>query len=85
MCSYVFKVLPNSGLIMAYTPFMIDDEKRSLIGTSPDIFADNSLEGYRERIALYLNGESCDLYSVRLKWDNVLVETLEMIEEGRSE
>ncbi len=83
--SYVFKALPNSGLIMAYTPFIIDDEKRSLIGTSPDIFADNSLDGYRERIAMYLNGESCDLYSVRLKWDNVLVETLEMIEEGKSE
>ncbi len=83
--SYVMKVLPNSGLIMAYTPFMTEDLKRSVIGTSPDIFCTVSLENYRKNVDLYLSGEVCYPYEMRLKWDNVLIKTLEIIKEDEKD
>lgn len=85
---YVMDVLPNSGLLFIYNPSYSlngDGTNNSAYGTSPDIYSDLSAEGFLTYESLIKNGDDPYTYENRLKWDSVLIKTLEMIEEGKSE
>ena len=81
---YVMDVLPNSGLLFTYNPsysLNSDGTNNSVYGTSPDIYSELSVENYLTQQELIKNGEDPYTYENRLKWDNVLIETLEIIKE----
>ncbi len=81
---YVMDVLPNSGLLFIYNPsysLNSDGTNNSAYGTSPDIYSEISAEGFLTYESLIGNGEDPYTYENRLKWDDVLIETLEIIKE----
>lgn len=81
---YVMDVLPNSGLLFTYNPaysLNSNGTNNSVYGTSPDIYSELSVENYITQQEFIKNGEDPYTYENRLKWDNVLIETLEIIEE----
>lgn len=76
--------LPNSKLVYLYTPaksFNSDGTDNSIYGTSPDIYADLSADGYIKIKTLIAEGQDPYTYENRLKWDDVLIKTLEIIKE----
>lgn len=76
--------LKNSGLAYTYTEFKCfnpDGTSNSAYGTAPDIYSALSVENYILQRELIENGEDPYTYENRLKWDNVLIETLEIIKE----
>lgn len=78
--TYSFKAdsLPNSGLVFIYNPgkaFNPDGTVNSVYGTSPDIYAEQTYDGYKILNSL----EEPYAYENRLKWDSVLKETVEII------
>lgn len=78
--SFMADSLPNSKLVFIYTPgkaFNSDETVNSVYGTSPDIYAEQSYDGYKLLNAL----DNPYTYENRLKWDNVLIETIEIIKE----
>ncbi len=78
--SFMADSLPNSKLVFIYTPgkaFNPDETVNSVYGTSPDIYAEQSYDGYK----LLNASDDPYTYENRLKWDNVLIETIEIIKE----
>ncbi len=78
--SFMADSLPNSKLVFIYTPgkaFNPDETVNSVYGISPDIYAEQSYDGYKLLNVL----DDPYTYENRLKWDNVLIETIEIIKE----
>ncbi len=83
--NYYMDILPNSRLAYLYTPsFSInaDGENNAIYGTSPDIYAELTAENYLLKCELEESGQNPYTYENRLKWDNVLIETLKIIKEN---
>lgn len=79
--SFVVDCLPNSRLLLIYMygkAFNEDGTDNSVYGTSPDYYISDTAEGFIEKNILMQNGEDPYTYENRLKWDNVLIETVEM-------
>lgn len=79
----VMDMLPESGLVYMFVPtlcFNDDGTDNSLYGTSPDIYAELSYEGYLKREELLLEDPGRDIRSAadRLIWDDVLKKAVEM-------
>lgn len=83
--SYMSAVLPNSGLVLTYNIGMCNDLDiygNSILSTSPDIYINYSVDSYLAKMRLNKTGNAdMESYENRLKWDNVLIETLEIINE----
>ncbi|MDE7289029.1 MAG: hypothetical protein K2N71_05960 [Oscillospiraceae bacterium] len=80
--NYYMDILPNSRLAYLYTPsFSInaDGENNAIYGTAPDIYKELTAENYLLRCEMEESGQDPYTYENRLKWDNVLTETIEMI------
>lgn len=80
--NYYMDIMPNSRLAYLYTPsFSInaDGENNAIYGTAPDIYAELTAEKYLLRCEMEESGQDLYTYENRLKWDNVLTETIEMI------
>lgn len=80
--NYCMDILPNSRLAYLYTPsFSInaDGENNAIYGTAPDIYKELTAENYLLRCEIEESGQDPYTYENRLKWDNVLTETIEMI------
>lgn len=82
--SFICDYLPNSGLVFiymygqAYNPNGTDN---SLYGTAPDIYSFISSDSYKKCGELFDNNIDPYTYENRLKWDDVLIKTLELIKE----
>jgi hypothetical protein len=77
-------VLEISGLYFYYTNIKWlneDGTDNSVYGTSPDIYISFDSEQMKKRDKLILNSKPVYTYENRLKWDDVLIETLEIIKE----
>lgn len=86
--TYAMECLPNSRILFTYTPCQAnnnDGTDNSVYGTSPDIYSELSIENYIIQQELIDNGEDPYTYENRLKWDNVLIETLELIKEDEND
>ncbi len=86
--NYYMDILPNSRLAYLYTPsFSInaDGENNAIYGTSPDIYAELTAENYLLKCELEESGQNPYTYENRLKWDNVLIETLKIIKENEND
>lgn len=73
-----------SGIYYSYTPYaaMNSDEGFSSVwGTAPDVYVNKNIESYFIRTEIQKSGEDPYTYENRLKWDNVLIETIEIIKE----
>ncbi len=73
-----------SGIYYSYTPYAAMNSDRgfsSVWGTAPDISSQKNIESYFIRTEMQKNGEDPYTYENRLKWDDVLIETLEIIKE----
>ena len=82
------KVLEKSGLYFYYTPnksLNSDGTDNSVYGTSPDIYVDINKSALNKRNNLIVQGIDCGTYENRLKWDNVLIKTLELIKEDEND
>lgn len=77
--SYLTAVLPNSRLVFNYNfgYNSIDDKDNSVYGTAPDIYIQNGIEEYIKKLSL----DNSLSFESRLKWDSILIETLEIIKE----
>jgi len=77
-------VLPNSKLEFMYNPFKtysLDCKDNFTFGTAPDIYAELSVSGFEKKQQLISEGIDPYTYENRLKWDDVLIKTLEIIKE----
>lgn len=86
--NYYMDILPNSRLAYLYTPsFSInaDGENNAIYGTAPDIYKELTAENYLLRCEIEENGQDPYTYENRMKWDNVLTETIEMIKENEND
>ena len=54
----------------------------SVEGTPPDIYVQQPVEAYFKRERIKRSGEDPYTLENRLKWDNVLIKTLELINEN---
>lgn len=77
-------VLPNSKLVFSFFPeiyYNEDGKNNSLYGTFPDEYATISLNDFKLREAMLMNGK--DPYSMenRMIWDTALKRTLDIIKE----
>ena len=77
--SFVYKTLPCSGFTFSYTPFLPNEPERTIIGTTPDYYIEETLDNFRKRIEMEHSGR----FENRMKWDNVLIETLDIIKENQ--
>lgn len=80
------KVLEKSGLYFYFTPYKSlnkDGTDNSVYGTSPDIYAKIDREAFKKRDEQLMQGIDCSTYENRLKWDNVLLTAVEIIEENQ--
>jgi len=76
MSSFLMDSLPESGLVYIYMPelaFNSDGSNNAIYGTAPDIYVREGEPGKEISDDPYT-------YENRLKWDNVLTKTLELIE-----
>lgn len=81
--SFVCDYLPNSGLVFIYMfgkAFNEDGTDNSLYGTAPDIYAYITAEGYGKCNEMIFAGIDPYTYENRQKWDDVLNQAIEMIE-----
>lgn len=86
--NYYMDILPNSRLAYLYTPsFSInsDGENNAIYGTAPDIYKELTAENYLLRCEIEENGQDPYTYENRMKWDNMLTETIEMIKENEND
>ena len=82
--NYYMDILPNSKMVYLFIPSYAentDGMDNSVYGTSPDIYSELSIENFIIQQELIENGEDPYTYENRLKWDNVLIKTLELIKE----
>lgn len=85
MSSFLVDYLSESGLLFAYMPelaFNSDDSNNAIFGTAPNIYVKAS---YPDEETYVLAGEDPYTYENRLKWDAVLIETLEIIQKAKVE
>jgi len=85
---YLFcEMFPESRLMFVYYPvvsFNSENQCAEISGTAPEIYSyakDNKSEIISELLS---SGEDAYSYENRLKWDNVLIETLEIIKEKKN-
>ncbi|MBQ8567691.1 MAG: hypothetical protein IJ446_00565 [Oscillospiraceae bacterium] len=74
--------LKKSGLCIKYVPFYTenpDGTSNSLYGTAPDIYSRLNVESLEKRRMISKNCEDVYSYENRLEWDNVLADTIEII------
>lgn len=83
----IMSVLPQSRIVFSYYASYPDgNSTNSLLGTAPDHYIyDADYEGYLLCREMFKNGIDGNTYENRLKWDNVLIKTLEMIKEDENE
>lgn len=82
--NYYMDILPNSKMVYLFIPSYAENSDgmdNAVYGTSPDIYSELSVENYIMQQELIENDEDPFTYENRLKWDNVLIETLEIIKE----
>jgi len=80
--------LPESGLIFTYMPTAAlnsDGISNGAYGTSPDVYCELTKSGYSDFLELIDLGDDPYTYENRLKWDSVLIKTLEIIEGKNNE
>lgn len=78
--SFMADSLPNSRLVFIYNSgkaFNPDGTVNSVYGTSPDIYAEQTYDGYK----ILNSSDDPYTYENRLKWDNVLIKAIEIIKE----
>lgn len=79
MSSFLVDYLDESGLLYVYMPELginADGSNNAVVGTAPHIYVE---EGYLDDEIYYNMNEDPYLYENRLMWDNVLLETLNVI------
>ncbi len=79
MSSFLMDSLPESGLVYIYMPelaFNSDGSNNAIYGTAPDIYVREGVPAENE-----FASDDPYTYENRLKWDNVLIETIEIIKE----
>ncbi len=77
-----------SGIYYTYTAFAAmnpDGTFNSVEGTAPDIYVQQPLDAYFEREELLSEGEDPYSFDNCLKWDNILIKTLELIKEDEND
>ncbi len=82
------KVLEKSGLYFYYTDIKwnnSDGTDNSIYGTAPDIYIPLNEKSMKLRDNIMLDGGAVYTYENRLKWDNVLIETLKIIKENEND
>ncbi len=82
--TFMIDILPESYLVFCYNcseAYNNDGTNNSIYGTSPDVYVQLSKENYLIYKQLILLNEDPYTIENRLKWDNVLIETLEIIKE----
>jgi C-terminal processing protease CtpA/Prc len=82
------EILPKSKLVYMYNPATnenSDGTSNGIYGTSPDIYVEVDREGYAERLKIEEAGEDYTTFENRMKWDNVLLFTIDMIKEKENE
>jgi len=87
--SFAAEVLPNSKLVMTYYPsisYNYDGKVNTLYGTTPDYYIyETDSDQLMTMKEIYNRSEHVFDYNNRLKWDNVLLETLEIIKENEND
>ncbi|MGN1134976.1 MAG: S41 family peptidase [Oscillospiraceae bacterium] len=76
------KVLETSGIYFYFTPYKSLNKNgtdNSVYGTSPNVYVSINKETLNKRNEIIVQGIDYSTYENRLKWDNVLIETLELI------
>lgn len=74
--------LKKSGLCIKYVPFHTenpDGTSNSLYGTAPDIYSRLNVESLKKRRMISKSGEDAYSFENRIEWDNVLADTIEII------
>lgn len=82
------EVLKESGIYFYFTDYKYinpDGTDNSVYGTVPDIYVALDDEFLKKRDELILKNINYGTYENRLKWDNVLTETIEMIKENEND
>ncbi len=82
------KVLETSGIYFYYTEnksLNKDGTDNSVYGTSPNIYVNINKEALNKRDELIAQEIDYGTYENRLKWDNVLIETLKIIKENEND
>ena len=80
-------VLEKSGLYFYYTDYKYinpDGTDNSVYGTTPDIYIKLNDDLIKRRDEMILQNINYETYENRLKWDNVLIETIGMIKEKKN-
>ena len=80
--SFVCNSLKNSGLVYIYFPgisYNKDGTNNSLYGTSPDIYIEQTKDSFYKERSLKANHVDINLYTEKVKYDSVLIKTIEMI------
>ncbi len=81
--TYCVDVMPNSHITFRFQhsqAFNSDGTDNSVYGTMPDIYMGHSFESIAKRNQLMHEEGNYKDYENRLMWDNILIETLEIIE-----
>ena len=89
-CNGVVKLdyLSQSGIYFYYTPYDTYNSNglsNSIYGTAPDIYVEMPSESFFIRKQIIQDGQDPYTYENRLKWDNVLLKTLELIKEDEND
>ncbi len=82
-----FDIMPNSGLTFLVQDcqcFNTDGTDNSIFGTSPDFYISHTFESIAMRNQLINEDVSFVEYENRLRWDNILLETINMIESKKN-
>lgn len=79
--------LPQSRIAFSYyASYSNGSSNNSLTGTAPEHYIyDADYEGYLLCNEMFKNGIDGNTYENRLKWDNVLIKTLELIKEDEND
>lgn len=79
-------MLPESRLVYCYNTavcFNDDGTDNSMYGTVPDIRMRDTVKEITERAELSAKGENAESLACRLKWDDTLIKTIDMINKKR--
>ena len=86
--NYYMDILPNSKMVYLFIPSYAENSDgmdNAVYGTTPDIYSELSVENYIIQQELIEDDENPYTYENRLKWDNVLIKTLELIKEDEND
>lgn len=85
--SFVCNSLKNSGFVYIYFPstsYNKDKTNNSLYGTSPDIYIEQTKDSFYQERSLRANQVDINLYTEKVKYDPVLIKTIEMIQQDEN-